>query len=123
MNRIALALVLVFVIFSAEQIQSQAGTPTSQKVIKDMVEYNDYTAAMNTTDPTAKGAAMEAFVKRYPQSVVLIEALEQAMNAYQQADNAAKVEEKATAILQIDSNHLQAVAIVCYLERAKATQD
>src|SRR4029077_13588802 len=37
----------------------QANTPTSQKVIKDPAEYNAYITALNTTDPAAKGQAME----------------------------------------------------------------
>ena len=44
----------------------QANVPTSQKVIKDPAEYNAYITALNTTDPAAKGAAMEAFVAQYP---------------------------------------------------------
>src|SRR5579884_4037750 len=63
----------------------QANTPTSQKVIKDPAEYNAYMAALNTTDPAAKGAAMEAFVAQYPNSIVKVDALQQAMGAYQQA--------------------------------------
>jgi len=65
--------------------ESQANVPTSQKVIKDPAEYNAYITALNTTDPAAKGAAMEAFVAQYPNSIVKIDALEQAMGAYQQA--------------------------------------
>ena len=56
-------------------------TPTSQKVIKDPAEYNAYITALNTTDPAAKAAAMEAFVQQYPNSIVKIDALEQAMAA------------------------------------------
>ena len=48
----------------------QANVPTNQKVIKDPAEYNAYIAALNTTDPAAKGAAMEAFVAQYPNSIV-----------------------------------------------------
>ena len=73
----------------------QANVPTSQKVIKDPAEYNAYITALNTTDPAAKGQAMEAFVAQYPNSIVKIEALEQAMGAYQQASNQQKVEQFA----------------------------
>ena len=61
----------------------QANVPTSQKVIKDPAEYNAYITALNTTDPAAKGQAMEAFVAQYPNSIVKMDALEQAMGAYQ----------------------------------------
>ncbi|HEY6971240.1 MAG TPA: hypothetical protein VJA94_18665 [Candidatus Angelobacter sp.] len=101
--------------------QPQGSTPTSQKVIKDPAEYNAYVTALNMTDPAQKAAAMEAFVKQYPQSVVLTDALEQAMAAYQQLGNTAKVEEIAKRLLQLMPNNVRALAIVVALDRAKAT--
>src|SRR4029077_15399753 len=95
----------------------QANTPTSQKVIKEPAEYNAYIPALNTTDPAAKGQAMEAFVAQYPNSIVKIEALEQAMGAYQQAGNQQKVEQLARTILQVEPNNVRALAIVVFLER------
>jgi tetratricopeptide (TPR) repeat protein len=106
----------------AQQPSQSANTPANQKVIKDPVEYNTYITALNITDPNQKAAAMEAFVKQYPQSVVFVDALEQAMAAYQQAGNQAKVEEMAKRILQIMPNNIRALAIVVALDRAKATQ-
>jgi tetratricopeptide (TPR) repeat protein len=97
----------------------QANIPTSQKVIKDPAEYNAYITALNTTDPAAKGAAMEAFVAQYPQSIVKIDALEQAMGAYQQANNQQKVEQIARQILTIEPNNVRALAIVVFIERAQ----
>jgi tetratricopeptide (TPR) repeat protein len=97
----------------------QANVPTSQKVIKDPAEYNAYITALNTTDPAAKGAAMEAFVAQYPNSIVKIDALEQAMGAYQQANNQQKVEQIARQILTIEPNNVRALAIVVFLERGQ----
>ncbi|MBZ5493925.1 MAG: tetratricopeptide repeat protein [Acidobacteriia bacterium] len=97
----------------------QANLPTSQKVIKDPAEYNAYITALNTTDPAAKGAAMEAFVAQYPNSIVKIDALEQAMGAYQQANNQQKVEQIARQILTIEPNNVRALAIVVFLERGQ----
>src|SRR5689334_19128655 len=94
-------------------------TPTSQKVIKDPAEYNAYITALNTQDPAQKAAAMEAFVKQYPNSVVKLEALEQAMAGYQQAQNSAKVEEIATQIRQIDPNNVRALAIITAIKQAQ----
>ena len=99
--------------------ESQANVPTSQKVIKDPAEYNAYITALNTTDPAAKGAAMEAFVAQYPNSIVKIDALEQAMGAYQQANNQQKVEQIARQILTIEPNNVRALAIVVFLERGQ----
>jgi tetratricopeptide (TPR) repeat protein len=97
----------------------QTNVPTSQKVIKDPAEYNAYITALNTTDPAAKGAAMEAFVAQYPNSIVKVDALEQAMGAYQQAQNQQKVEQIAKQILTIEPNNVRALAIVVYLERGQ----
>src|SRR6266478_1591770 len=68
---------IVLALITAAMAQGQAAT--EQKQIKDPAEYNAYIAALNTTDPAAKGAAMEAFVKQYPQSIVKSDALDQAM--------------------------------------------
>jgi len=96
---------------------SQTNVPTSQKVIKDQAEYDAYIAAVNTTDPAARGRAMEAFVARYPDSIVKLEALEQGRSAYQQVGNSEKVEELARQTLQVDPNNAPALAIVVYRER------
>jgi tetratricopeptide (TPR) repeat protein len=116
----------------ANQNQQQTQQPTqpaqpgqqaaSSKVIKDPAEYNAYITALNTQDPTQRGAAMEAFANQYPQSVVLTDSLEQAMAAYQQANNPAKVEQVAKRLLQLSPNNVRALAIVTALTRAQATQ-
>ena len=92
------------------------------KVIKDQAEYNDYISALNIADSGIKAAAMEAFVAKYPGSVVKPDALEQAMSAYQHAGNTAKVEEIANRILELNPDHARALAVVTYLRRARATQ-
>lgn len=98
-----------------------SNVPTNQKTIKDPAEYNAYITALNTTDPAAKAAAMEAFVAQYPNSIVKIDALEQAMGAYQQAGNQQKVQQIANNILQLEPNNVRALAIVVFLERSQIT--
>ena len=99
--------------------QPGSNVPTNQKTIKDPAEYNAYITALNTTDPAAKGAAMEAFVAQYPNSIVKIDAMEQAMGAYQQAGNQQKVQQLAGQILQLEPNNVRALAIVVFLERGQ----
>jgi tetratricopeptide (TPR) repeat protein len=108
-------------LFTAEQSFGQQ-TPAGQKVIKDPPEYNAYLAALNTQDPAQKGAAMEAFLSQYPASVVKIDALEQAMAAYQQAGNVAKVTSMANRLLELDPGNVRALAIVTFLNRSLASQ-
>jgi tetratricopeptide (TPR) repeat protein len=94
--------------------------PANQKVIKDPAEYNAYMAALNTPNPAQKAAAMEAFVRNYPDSVVKIDALEHAMAAYQQAGNTQKVEEIARRILDTEPYNPRALAIITFIDRGKA---
>lgn len=95
-------------------------SPGGQKVIKDQVEYNSYMAALALTDPAAKAQAMEAFLAQYPQSVVKLDALQEAMGGYQQSANLPKLEEIANRILKEDPNHVRALAIVTFIEKGKA---
>ena len=92
-----------------------------QKTIRDLAEYNAYISALNQQDPAAKAAAMEEFVAQYPNSVVKVDALEQAMAAYQQTGKTAEVEATAVRILQIEPTNVRALAIAAYLKRAAAT--
>jgi len=124
---LTLFLVLVFIgpslgLFSSTQLFGQQNPPAGQKMIKDPAEYNAYIAALNTTEPQQKAAAMEAFVNQYPGSVVKIDALEQAMAAYQQAGKVANVTSTANRILKLDPGNVRALAIVTFLNRALAAQ-
>jgi hypothetical protein len=109
-------------LFAIGMAWAAAQTPTSEKVIKDAGEYNAYVTALNEANPAEKGALMEAFVQNYPGSIVKVEALEQAMGAYQQTGNTAKVEEMSARILAIEPGHVRALAIQAYLFRQRATQ-
>jgi tetratricopeptide (TPR) repeat protein len=99
------------------------GVQASQVVIKDPAEYNAYITASNTTEAGARAAAMEAFVAQYPLSVVKVDALEEAMAAYQQNKDTAKVGRTAERILQIVPNNIRALAIVAALKRNEAAQN
>jgi tetratricopeptide (TPR) repeat protein len=95
---------------------------SEQKEIKDPAEYHAYMTAYNMADPAAKGAAMESFVAQYAQSVVRVDALEQAMAAYQQAGNVQKLEQVARKLVDVDSDNVRPVAILTVLLRAQLTQ-
>ena len=118
MKSIRVTLVIAF----AMVVLAAGAAFAAEKVIKDPAEYNAYISALNMQDPTQKGAAMEAFFAEYPGSVVKIDALEQAMAAYQQSGNQAKVEHLANLILQHDPGKVRALAIAVYFQRIRATQ-
>jgi len=100
--------------------QTQATTPTSQKVIKDPAEYNAYMTASNTQDAGQRAAAFEAFVNQYPNSIVKPEALDYALAGYQAAGNQAKVLETGNKILAINPGAVRTLAIVTFIDRANA---
>ena len=93
---------------------------SEQKTIKDPAEYNDYMSALNITNSAGKAAAMEAFASKYPASVVRVDALEQAMAAYQDAMNAQKVELMASQLLEIDPGNIRALAVATAFARSEA---
>jgi hypothetical protein len=105
-------------LFRLIQVFGQQNPPASQKVIKDPTEYNAYIAALNTQDPAQRAAAMEAFVTQYPGSVVKTDALEQAMSAYQQAGNQAKLTSTANRILELDPGNVRDGH--CYVSESRA---
>jgi len=108
-----------------QQPAGQAGTaaPAQQKKeIKNPAEYNAYMGALQQTDPTAKAAALEAFLQTYPDSVMKEDGLELLMRTYQQTNNLPKTEDAATRLLQVNPNNVTALALLSYSRRMQALQ-
>ncbi len=91
---------------------------TQKKEIKDQAEYNAYVAAIQATDVNAKISGLEAFSQAYPNSVVREDGMEALLAAYQQTNNAAKVEDVAQRLLVVNPNNIKALAILSYLKKA-----
>src|SRR5436190_2105284 len=101
--------------------QPQPGTAQPQKKeIKDPAEYNAYVGAVQQSDAAAKISGLEAFLSQYPNSVMTEDALEVLMGAYQQTNNAAKMNDAAQRLLQANPNNLRALALMAYSKRAAA---
>ena len=92
--------------------QAQAGPQLSQD------EYTAYNAVITATDPTAKAAAAEAFLTKYPQSTVKSTVLEQLLAAYA-ANNPTKALDAADRLLQVDPNNIRALAVDTSLLKAQ----
>jgi tetratricopeptide (TPR) repeat protein len=114
-----LALLVSVAGFHAQQ-PAPANPNVTRKVIQDPAEYKAYMAALNTQDAAARATALEAFTQQYPKSVVLSDALANAMAAWQSAGNAAKVEQTARSLLALEPGNVRALAIVVAIDRAKA---
>src|SRR5207237_6020096 len=100
----------------------QAAPAQQKKEIKDPAEYNAYVSAVQQSDPNAKVSGLEAFLQQYPNSVMKVDALELLMATYQQTNNAQKMIDAATRVLQADPNNLRALALLTYTYRAQAEQ-
>ena len=98
----------------------QPAAPQQKKEIKDPAEYNAYVGAVQQPDAAAKISGLEAFLSQYPNSVMKEDALELLMGAYQQTNNAAKMNDAAQRLLQANPNNLRALALMAYSKRAAA---
>ena len=83
-------------------------------------EMNDYMNAVGQTDPSAKEAAINAFLSKYPYSAAREDLLEQLMAVYVQESDMAKVTETAARILSIDPKNLRALFYITYATKEKA---
>ena len=88
--------------------------------IKDPAEASDYAAAMIITDPAEQGAALEAFVARYPASRVRAEALENAMAAWLVARDLDKVEALSVRVIAGEPSNARALAMAVFVKRSRA---
>jgi hypothetical protein len=102
------------------QQPQQPQAQQQKKEIKDPAEYNAYVGAVQQADAAAKISGIEAFLSQYPNSVMKEDALEVLMGAYQQTNNAAKMNEAAQRLLQANPNNLRALALMAYSKRSAA---
>ena len=127
MKKVVIASMLVFASMVTTVVPRALAEPqnsqSSQITIKDPAEYNAYTNAISQSTPAAKAAAIESFLKQYPNSVVKTEMLEQLVGAYQATGDTAKTLDAAKRLLQVDPNNLRALTFVVYVEKAQANGD
>ncbi len=88
--------------------------------VQNPAEQTAYKTAVNTRDPARRAQAMEVFIAWYPHSVLRIDAHEQAMAAWQAANNPAKADTVASRLLQIDPDNVRALANRAYVGRTRA---
>src|ERR1700693_5541254 len=103
---------------ASQPAQATAAAPQQKKEIKDPAEYNAYVGAVQQADAAAKISGLEAFLSQYPNSVMKEDALELLMGAYQQTNNAAKMNDASQRLLQANPNNLRALALMAYTKRA-----
>src|ERR1700740_2851852 len=89
---------------TAPRVQAQG----SDISIKDPAEFNAYQMFNTQTDPKAKAAAGESFIKTYPQSQVKNLVLDSLIDEYMKAGDQDGVLSAASRLLQVDPNNLKA---------------
>jgi hypothetical protein len=104
---------------SVSMVYGQAAQP-GQITIKDPAEYNDYTNAVGQSTPAAKAAAIDAFLTKYPNTVVKNDLLELEMASYQQAGDSDKTLAAADKLLAVDPGNLRALFLEVYTEETQA---
>ncbi len=90
---------------SVPRLQAQG----SDISIKDPAEFNAYQMFNTQTDPKAKAAAGESFLKTYPQSVVKNYVLDALIDSYMQAQDQDGVLSACSRMLQVDPNNMKAI--------------
>src|SRR5882757_11279180 len=103
MKKSVLASLLALAIISPGSVPMVYGqaAPSAPITIKDPAEYNEYNNAVGQSTPAAKAAAIEAFLTKYPNSVVKNDLLEMLMATYQSAGDMAKTLSTADRLLAV----------------------
>lgn len=100
---------------------AQAPGSAQRSSFTNPAEYDSYMAALNTRDPARKAQAMEVFIAWYPGSILRLEAHEQAISAWQAANQPAKADVLVARLLQVDPDNVRALANRAYVGRLKAS--
>jgi hypothetical protein len=114
---------LVALLFWFPAVMVAQSQSSREPVIDDVAERQAYLSAISIPDSQPKGQALEAFVRQYPHSVKLMDALEQATSAYMAAGNAGKVQEMVVTTLAFDPNNARALTMACAMDRSQASKN
>jgi tetratricopeptide (TPR) repeat protein len=112
MNRCSLLFLIVLGLALSLFAQAPAGQAPQQqkKQITDPEEYKVYVAALNEQSPAKKAEMLDAFLKKYPSSVVKEDALELKMVSELQAGRDATG--SARQLLQVNPSNMRALIIM-----------
>jgi hypothetical protein len=94
---------------------AQAGAPIQLPA----AEYQVWNNANTQTDPKARAAGLEAYLTQFPQSSIKENVLETIMALYATFD-AAKAEDAADRLLQVDPNNIKALYIETLVRKSQA---
>ncbi|HWG19412.1 MAG TPA: hypothetical protein VG225_02710 [Terracidiphilus sp.] len=90
--------------------------------IKDPAEYNAYQMANSQQDPKQKAAALDSFLKQYPQSVVKQPVLEELLELYWKQQDNEHILSTANSLLQVEPNSPQAILYSVIVKKGQCAQ-
>ena len=90
--------------------------------IQDPAEFNSYQNASTQNDPAQKCAALESFLKTYPQSTAKSAALDQMIDCYGQTNQMDNLLSVSTRLLQLDPNNMKAIFWSVYVKKAQCSK-
>jgi tetratricopeptide (TPR) repeat protein len=82
---------------------------------KDRAEYDAYTAIEQAAQPNQRVEAADKYLAAYPESKVLERVYALKLQAYQQLNNSAKIEESAAKLLELNPKNFQALYLLSFL--------
>jgi hypothetical protein len=107
---------------TAPKLQAQQAPDGGTLSIKDPAEFNNYQMFSTQTDPKAKAAAGESFLKTYPQSVAKNLVLDALIDADQQVGDTDGVLSAASRLLQVDPNNLKAILYSVLIKKGQCAK-
>ncbi|HEY1984891.1 MAG TPA: hypothetical protein VGG85_05755 [Terracidiphilus sp.] len=122
MKKLVIACVVALASMSFVSAPTLKAQDPGQITIKDPAEYNAYQMFSTQTDPKAKAAAGEAFLQKYPQSVVKNAVLDSLIDSYQAANDPDKQLDAASRLLQVDPNNMKALLFSVLLKKAQCAK-
>lgn len=99
-------------------VRTEAAIPE----VRDSFEMDDYMAGVNERDPARQAVLLEDFQRRYPESVLRIDALEKTLDAYISVGDNARASQTARRILRAEPDNIRSLAILTFLARQAAAE-
>jgi len=90
--------------------------------IQDPAEFNAYQNATTQNDPAQKCAALDSFLKTYPQSIAKATTLDQMIDCYQQTNNLDGAVSAASRLLQLDPNNMKAIYVTVIVKKTQCAK-
>jgi len=122
MKKVVFASLMVLTSMSLVCLPSLRAQDSGTIQIKDPAEFNAYQNAYTQSDPKAKAAALEDFLKNYPQSVVKKAVLDILVDTYQGLNDPAAELTATTRLLQLEPNDEQVIFLTVYIKKGQCAK-